>query len=100
MNEANYLHDDLLKAWLPLVPRSAYQDIRRQNTLVWAVTGLCLTHTVRLSAWAQVLESRAQYAASRVRRFSRWLHHPAIHPQQWYTPLLQAALGDWSGNAG
>ena len=39
--------------------------------------------------------SRAQYAASRVRRFSRWLHHPAIHPQEWYKPVLQAALVDW-----
>jgi len=57
--------------------------------------GLCLTHTVRLSAWAEVTQSRAQYAASRVRRFSRWLHHPAISPAQWYEPLLQAALVDW-----
>jgi hypothetical protein len=27
-----------------------------------------------------------------------FLHHPAIQPQQWYTPLLQAALGDWPSN--
>jgi hypothetical protein len=48
-----------------------------------------------LGAWAEVLESRAQSAASRVRRFSRWLHHPALSPPQWYRPLLQAALVDW-----
>ncbi len=95
MSEAKQLHDDLLNALLPLIPRRAYQDIHRLNTLVWAVTGLCLTHTVRLGAWAEILESRAQYAASRVRRFSRWLHHPAISPPQWYRPLLQAALVDW-----
>ena len=95
MNEAKQLHDDLLNALLPLIPQRAYQDIHRLNTLVWAVTGLCLTHTVRLGAWAEILESRAQYAASRVRRFSRWLHHPAISPPQWYRPLLQAALVDW-----
>ncbi len=70
MNEANHLHDDLLHAMLPLIPKSVYQDLRRMNTLAWAVTSLCLTHTVRLWAWAEVLESRAQYAASRVRRFS------------------------------
>lgn len=99
MSEAKQLHDDLLNALLPLIPRRACQDIHRLNTLVWAVTGLCLTHTVRLGAWAEILESRAQYAASRVRHFSLWLHHPAIHPQEWYAPLLQAALGEWPANA-
>lgn len=79
MNEAKQMHDDLLNTFLPVVPRKTYQDIRRLSTLVWAIVGLCLTHTVRLGAWTEVLESRAQYAASRVRRFSRWLHHPSIH---------------------
>jgi hypothetical protein len=50
---------------------------------------------VRLNAWAEVLESRARYAASRVRRFSRWLHHPAILLPEWYLPVLQTALVDW-----
>jgi len=95
LNEAKQMHDDLLNALLPIIPRTAYRDIRRLNTLVWAIVGLYLTYTVRLGAWAQVLEGRAQYAASRVRRFSRWLHHPAISPPQWYKPVLQAALIDW-----
>src|SRR6266576_1610275 len=95
MNETRQLHDELLQALLPIVPRTAYQDIRRLSTLAWAVVGLCLTHTVRLGAWAEVLESRAKSAASRVRRFSRWLHHPAISLPQWYLPLLQVALVDW-----
>src|SRR6266487_5216944 len=95
MNEAKQMHDDLLNVLLPIIPRTTYQDSRRLNTLVWAIVGLCLTHTVRLGAWAQVLSSRAQYAASRVRRFSRWLHHPAISPPHWYLPVLQAALVDW-----
>jgi Transposase DDE domain len=95
MNEAHQMHDDLLNALLPIIPRTAYQDIRRLNTLVWAIVGLSLTHTVRLDAWAEVTQGRAQYAASRVRRFSRWLHHPAISPPQWYRPALQAALVDW-----
>ena len=95
MTEAHQMYDDLLEALSPILPRTIYQDVRRVRTLAWAITGLCLTHTVRLGAWAQVLEGRAQYAASRVRRFSRWLHHPAIHPQEWYTPVLQAALVDW-----
>jgi hypothetical protein len=95
MNEAHQMYEDLLKALSPILPRSVYQDVRRVRTLAWAITGLCLTHTVRLSAWADVVESRAQYTASRVRRFARWLHHPAISPPQWYTPVLQAALIDW-----
>jgi len=95
MNEAHQMYDDLLEALEPILPRTVYQDVRRVRRLSWAITGLCLTHTVRLGAWAQVTQGRAQYAASRVRRFSRWLHHPAIHPQEWYTPVLQAALIDW-----
>ncbi len=95
MNEAHQMHHDLLHALLPIIPRTTYQDIRRLNTLVWAIVGLCLTHTVRLSAWAEVLSSRAQYAASRERRFSRWLHHRSIVPSDWYRPVIQAALTDW-----
>jgi len=95
MSEAHQIYDDLLEALEPILPRTVYQDVRRVRRLSWAITGLCLTHTVRLSAWAQVLEGRTQYAASRVRRFSRWLHHPAISPAQWYKPVLQAALVDW-----
>ena len=99
MNEAQQMHDELVNALLPIIPRTIYQDLRRLNRLSWAITGLCLTHTVRLGAWAQVLESRAKSAASRERRFSRWLHHPAIRPQQWYAPILRRALSDWSRNA-
>ena len=50
---------------------------------------------MRLSGWAEVIQSRATLAASRVRRFSRWLHHPAISPSHWYQPVMQAALAVW-----
>ena len=56
MNEAQPMHDALLNALLPINPRTVYQDIRRLNTLVWAIVGLCLTHTVRLGAWAEVAD--------------------------------------------
>jgi len=95
MNEAQQMHDDLVNALLSLIPQTAYRDLRRLNRLSWAITGLCLTHTVRLGAWAQVLPSPAQSAASRERRFSRWLHNSAIYPQEWYLPVVQAALMDW-----
>lgn len=54
-----------------------------------------MTQTVRLGAWAEVVDSRAQLASSRVRRFARWLHQGAISPKPWYEPLLLQALRDW-----
>ena len=60
MNEAHQIYDEVLKALSPILPRTVYQDVRRVRMLAWAITALCLTHTVRLSAWAQVLEGRAQ----------------------------------------
>ncbi len=95
MSEAKQLYDDLLSALSPLLPRTVYQDVRRVRTLAWAITGLCLSHSVRLSGWAEVAQSRTQNAARRVRRFSRWLHHPGIVPAQWYRPVIQAALSGW-----
>jgi hypothetical protein len=94
MNEAKQLHRDLMNAIVPILPRPVYRDIRRVVTLAWAVTGLCRKGTVRLSAWAQQVTSAAHYAASRVRRFARWLHNPAIAPTQWYPPILRAARID------
>ena len=74
MTEATDVHEELVQALQFLIPKTTYQDLRRLNTLAWAITGLCLKQTVRLSAWAEVIQSRAILAASRVRRFSRWLH--------------------------
>lgn len=95
MNEARQMYDHLVKALFPLIARTVYQDRRRLNTLAWAMVGLCLTRTVHFSAWAEMTQSSAQSAASRERRFSRWLHHPSIPPAQWYRPVLQRALVDW-----
>jgi hypothetical protein len=99
MTDAKALHRDLMKALLTALPPTVYRDIRRVVTLAWAVVGLCLTRTVRLSAWAEVVDGHAQYAASRVRRFARWLHHAAIDPMTWYPPVLKATLRDWTPNS-
>ena len=80
MNEAKYLHDDLLNVLLAVIPRTTYQDIRRLNTLVWAIVGLSLTHSVRLGAWAEVLEGRAQYAASLSTSSSGFVGSPVTMP--------------------
>jgi hypothetical protein len=99
MTDAKALHRDLMKAVLTHMPRSVDHDIRRVVTLAWAVVGLGLTRTVRLPAWAEVGEGRATSAASRVRRFARWLHHSASDPTIWYPPLRKAALRDWTPTA-
>jgi hypothetical protein len=80
---------------LGILPSTVYHDVRRVETLVWALVGLCHGQTVRLSAWAELVESRAQFASSRIRRFARWLHHQAIEPAQWYEPVLRQTLRDW-----
>jgi hypothetical protein len=95
MTEATHLHAELMHALQHLIPKTTYHDPRRLSTLAWAITGLCLSQTVRLSAWAEVAPSRSQSAARRVRRFSRWLHHEAIFPADWYRPVAQAALSGW-----
>lgn len=95
MSEAKQLYDAMLCALSPLLSHSVYRDVRRVRTLAWAMTGLCLRRTVRLSAWTEVASSRSQHAARRIRRFSRWLHHPAIVPSHWYRPVVRSALSDW-----
>jgi hypothetical protein len=99
MSEAKQMHRDLMNALLPILPRKLYGDIRRIANLVWAIVGVCLTHTIRLEAWSEILDSRAQYAASRLRRFSRFLHNRAIDPNERYKPLIQSVLKNWSSDS-
>jgi len=95
VNEGKRMYADLMNLLLPILPSNIYHDVRRVQTLAWALVGICMTQTVRLGAWAEVVDSRAQLAGSRVRRFARWLHQGAISPQQWYEPVLLQALRDW-----
>ncbi|MDJ0727385.1 MAG: hypothetical protein QNJ38_19980 [Prochloraceae cyanobacterium] len=41
------------------------------------------------------VKSRAIFAQSKQRRFSRWLHNPRINVQRLYSPLIQMALVGW-----
>ena len=99
MNEAKEMYRDLMNALLPILPHNVYGDIRRVVNLVWAIVGVCLTQTVRIEAWGEILESRAKYAASRVRRFARFLHNRTIDPKAWYKPVIQSVLKDWPANS-
>jgi hypothetical protein len=100
MNEAKQMHDDLLNGLLAIIPRTTYHDIRRLNTLVWARRSplsdpdRALECVGRACLRAVQSQQPAVCAAS-----PGFLHHPAIHPQDWYAPILQVALRDWQSLA-
>lgn len=70
-------------------------DIRHLHTLVWMVVGLLRSKTIKLPEWVTFVDSRANFAESTVRRFSRWLHNERIKINQLYAPIIQAALETW-----
>lgn len=72
-----------------------WADLRHLYTLVWMVIGLIHSGSVNLTKWAMYIQSRAKFAQSKQRRFSRWIHNPRINPQRLYSPLIQAALKGW-----
>ena len=86
---------ELMSTFCRILPKTAYGDVRRLMTLAWAITGLTSSHTVSLTDWAEVVLSPAQYPASRVRRFARWLNNPAIQWDKLYPPLIKGTLQDW-----
>jgi hypothetical protein len=61
------------------------------------MVGLISSKTVSLGAWAPFVVSRARYAQSIVRRFSRWLDNNRIKPESLYGPLIEKALVSWMG---
>ncbi|HEY5867685.1 MAG TPA: hypothetical protein VI542_19360 [Candidatus Tectomicrobia bacterium] len=61
------------------------------------MVGLISSKTVSLGAWAPFVVSRARYAQSIVRRFSRWLANHRIKPESLYGPLIEQALVSWMG---
>jgi len=93
----------LMEGFVAHIPRSAWKDLRRLTTLAWAVIELCLSKPVladrpgkvSLPGWGEVVESSAKQAASRTRRFQRWLDNPKVHVQSLYAPLVRAALIHW-----
>ena len=71
-------------------------DRRHLKTLAWMVTGLILSGQIGLSAWAAYVHSHAEYAASVIRRFRRFLDNDRIDVHRLYAPLLQHALQEWN----
>ena len=95
MTDSRQMFQTLMRAFVKDIPRAAWGDMRRLETLAWAVVGLCLSKKVSLPGWGEAVESRAQHAASRTRRFARWMDNAKVQVQPVYAPLLRAALRHW-----
>ena len=94
MENTPYLYETLLAV---LGRHANWLDFRHRQTLAWMMVGLLCSKTVSLGAWTPFVVSRAQYAQSIVRRFSRWLDNQRIKPEPLYGPLIQQALASWMG---
>jgi len=94
MENTPYLYDTLLDV---LSQHSKWLDRRHRQTLAWMMVGLISSKTVSLGEWAPFVVSRARYAQSIVRRFSRWLDNNRIKPEPLYGPLIAQALVGWVG---
>lgn len=70
-------------------------DKRHFQTLAWMIVGLIESGLISLTAWAPVVDSRANFAQSTVRRFRRWLANERIKVHSLYGPLIQEALTEW-----
>lgn len=70
-------------------------DRRHLKTMVWMVIGLIETRLISLTEWSTFTDSRAQYAQSTTRRFSRWLHNERIEVNTLYAPIIASALVEW-----
>lgn len=72
-----------------------WADQRHLQTLIWMVIGLVCSECISLTKWRVYVRTRAVFAQSHQRRFSRWLHNPRINVQRLYSSLIQAALKQW-----
>lgn len=79
-------------------PHQNWVERRHLKTLAWMIVGLIQSGTIGLTAWAPDVHSRAMYAPSTVRRFTRWLENTRIDVHALYGPLLQQALAEWGNH--
>lgn len=92
MAKTSYVYNELLKL---LGQSEHWADIRHLHTLIWMVIGLICSGCISLTKWTIYMDSRARFAQSRQRRFSRWLQNSRINVQRLYSPIIQNALSQW-----
>ena len=73
----------------------AWKDQRHLKTLAWMMVGLIHSGQIHRSSWSVYVQGRAQYAASLIRRFRRWLANERLDLPSLYNPLVQQALAEW-----
>lgn len=86
------LHHQLQKLLGQSIP---WADQRHCQTLIWMVIGLVCSECINLTKWRVYLCTRAVFAQSHQRRFSRWLNNSRINVQKLYSPLIAKALVEW-----
>lgn len=59
------------------------------------VIGLVCSECINLTKWTVYVRTRAVFAQSHQRRFSRWFHNPRINVQRLYSSMIQTALRGW-----
>lgn len=72
-----------------------WADQRHLHTLIWMVIGLVFSECISLTKWRVYVQTRAVFAQSHQRRFSRWLQNPRINVQKLYSALITQALATW-----
>lgn len=91
MSDSQRLQAHLMNMLQPVL---AAEDFRNVETLAWAMTGVLLQKTIQLPAWVVCLPQETE-AATRERRFRRWLQTPFVQPQPWYAPFIRGAVSHW-----
>lgn len=75
-----------------------WADQRHLQTLIWMVIGVIYAECISLPKWSIYSRTRAAFAQSHQRRFSRWLHNSRINVHKLYSPLIQTALAGWDNS--
>ena len=69
----------LYNTWVQMLSQySHWLDKRHLYTLVWMVVGLIESRRISLTDGVILVDSRARFAQSMVRRFRRWLDNQRI----------------------
>lgn len=92
MENTSRLYDTLVES---LEQLTKWLDKRHLKTLVWMIVGLVMSEKMGLTHWIPYVQSRARFAQSTQRRFSRWLHNDKIGVNELYGPIIQTALAEW-----
>ena len=92
MEDTPRLYDTLFSL---LGQHSPWKDVRHLYTLSWMLVALIQSKTVSLPAWAPFVKSRAVFAQSVVRRFTRWLRNSRIQVRSLWAPIIRFALMQW-----